>query len=116
MLMQIKFYCDLYVSECWQEKKAKIIKKLKENRVQPQVYVVALSQGDQNELEFFSGILLRQHVFDNTEVFVVGIANGYDDAFFMVRDITEQVYSATGKAELRKYILERQAEYVKAGQ
>ena len=66
--MQMKFYCDLYVSECWQKKKEKIIKKLKRNRIQPQVYVVALSQGDQNELEFFSSILLKQHVFDNTEV------------------------------------------------
>ena len=66
--MQIKFYCNLYASECWREKKAKIVKKLKENRIQPQVYVVALSQGDQNELEFFSSILLKQHAFDNAEV------------------------------------------------
>lgn len=58
--MQMKFYCDLYVSECWQEKRARIIKKLKQNRIQPQVYVVALSQGSQNQLEFFSSILLKQ--------------------------------------------------------
>ncbi|HJC42890.1 MAG TPA: hypothetical protein H9756_04295 [Candidatus Mediterraneibacter gallistercoris] len=114
--MQMKFYCDLYVSECWQEKRARIIKKLKQNRIQPQVYVVALSQGSQNQLEFFSSILLKQHVFDNTEVFVVGIANGYDEALLMVRDITEQIYTETGTADLRKYILERQEEYVKAGQ
>ena len=114
--MQMKFYCDLYVSECWQEKRARIIKKLKQNRIQPQVYVVALSQGSQNQLEFFSSILLKQHVFDNTEVFVVGIANGYDESLFMVRDITEQIYAETGTADLRKYILERQKEYVKAGQ
>lgn len=113
--MQMKFYCDLYVSECWQGKKEKIIKKLKANRIQPQVYVIALSQGDQNELEFFSSILFRQHVFDNTEVFVVGIANGYDEALYMVRDITEHIYTETGKADLRKYILERQKKYVKAG-
>lgn len=114
--MQMKFYCDLYVSECWQEKRARIIKKLKQNRIQPQVYVVALSQGSQNQLEFFSSILLKQHVFDNAEVFVVGIANGYDEALFMVRDITKQIYTETGTADLRKYILERQKEYVKAGQ
>lgn len=114
--MQMKFYCDLYVSECWQEKRARIIKKLKQNRIQPQVYVVALSQGSQNQLEFFSSILLKQHVFDNTEVFVVGIANGYDEALLMVRDITGQIYTETGTADLRKYILERQEEYVKAGQ
>ena len=43
--MQMKFYCDLYVSECWQKKKEKIIKKLKRNRIQPQVYVVGRRPG-----------------------------------------------------------------------
>ena len=113
--MQMKFYCDLYVSECWQKKKAKIIKKLKANRVQPQVYVAALAQGGQNELEFFSSILLKQHVFDNAEIFVVGIADGYDEALLMVRDITAKVYHASGDAGLRAYIPKRQEEYEKTG-
>lgn len=113
--MQMKFYCDLYVSECWRRKKAKIIKKLKENRVQPQVYVVALAQGGQNELEFFSSILLKQHVFDNADIFVVGIADGYDEALAMVRDIVEEVYNTAGDAGLRTYIMNRQEEYVKTG-
>lgn len=114
--MQMEFYCDLYVSECWQKKKARIIRKLRANRVQPQVYVVALSQGSQNQLEFFSGILLRQHVFAHADLFVIGIADGYDEALAMVRDITEEVYTVTGMTDLRKYILERQEQYVKAGQ
>lgn len=116
MLMQIEFYCDLYVSEYWQKKKAKIIKKLRVNRVPPQLYVVTLSQSSQNQLEFFSGILLRQHVFDHADLFVIGIADGYDEALAIVRDITEQVYRVTGKADLRKYIIDRQEQYVKAGQ
>ena len=95
--MQMEFYCDLYVSECWQKKKARIIRKLRANRVQPQVYVV-------------------QHVFAHADLFVVGIADGYDEALAMVRDITEEVYTVTGKTDLRKYILERQEQYVKAGQ
>ena len=113
--MQIKFYCDLYVSECWQKKKAKIIRKLRANRVQPQVYIAALAQDSQNELEFFSSILLKQHVFDNADIFVVGVADGYDEALLMIRDIAEEVYHATGDAGLRAYILKRQEEYEKTG-
>ena len=113
--MQIKFYCDLYVSECWREKKNKIIKKLKENRIQPQVYIVALSQGDQNELEFFSSILLKQHVFEHAELFIVGIADGYDEALDLTEKITGEIYSKTGDTDLRKYILGRQKDFVKAG-
>lgn len=113
--MQVKFYCDLYVSECWREKKGKIIKKLKENRLAPEVYVVTLSQGSQNQLEFFSGILLKQHVFKNTELFVVGLAAGYDEALSVIKTITEQVYHETADADIRQFILKRQEEYEKAG-
>lgn len=31
--MQTKFFCDLYVSECWEEKKLKLIKKLQKNKL-----------------------------------------------------------------------------------
>ena len=30
--MQTKFFCDLYVSEGWEEKKLKLIKKLQKNK------------------------------------------------------------------------------------
>lgn len=113
--MRIKFYCDLYVSECWQEKKERIIKKLKQNRLQPQVYVIALSQGEQNHLEFFSSVLLKQHVFKDAGLFVVGIADGYDEALSIITAITDQVYKETADADIRRFILNRQEEYEKAG-
>lgn len=31
-MSQIEFYHNLYVSECWQKKKGKIVKRLKENK------------------------------------------------------------------------------------
>ena len=115
MLMQMEFYCNLYVSECWQKKKERIIKKLKENKIQPQVYIITLAQGEQNQLEFFSSILLKQHVFEHASLFIVGIVNGYDEALTAIEKITDEVYSKTGKADLRKYILDCQNDFVKAG-
>ena len=38
--MQTKFFCDLYVSEGWEKKKLKLIKKLQKNKLQPSVYVI----------------------------------------------------------------------------
>ena len=89
--MRIKFYCDLYVSECWREKKERIIKKLRQNRLQPQVYVITLSQGSQNHLEFFSSLLLKQHVIRNAGLFVVGIADGYDGALSITAAIADDL-------------------------
>jgi len=114
-MMQIKFYYNLYVSECWQEKKEKIIKRLKANRLQPQVYVVALSQGEQNQLEFFPSALLKQHVFEHARLFVVGVADGYDEALFLVEKIVQDVYEKTDKVKIRQFFLMDQAEYEKKG-
>lgn len=113
--MGMKFYCDLYVSECWQEKKERIIKRLKQNRLQPQVYVIALSQGKQNHLEFFSSVLLKQHIVRDAGLFVVGIADGYDEALSIIAAVTDQIYKETADADIRRFILNRQEEYEKAG-
>ena len=102
-MSQIEFYHNLYVSECWQKKKGKIVKRLKENKLQPQVYVITLSQGEQNQLEFFSS------------VFVIGIADGYDEALFLVEEIVQDVYQETKSANARQFLLTDQAEYEKKG-
>ncbi len=113
--MRLKLYCDLYVSECWQKKMSKIIHKLRSRRLQPQVYVIALSQGEQNHLEFYSSALLKQRCFDDLDVFVVGIADGYDECLMITGQITEKVYKETGSVDIRSYILKRQNEYERAG-
>ena len=112
--MRVKFYCDLYISECWEKKKEKLINKLRQNALQPQVWVIILSQGKQNHLEFFSSALLKQHVFDNAEIFVVGIADGYDEALYLTEKITGTVYRKTEDADIRQFIVNRQLEYEKA--
>ena len=47
----MKFYCDLYISENWVNKKRKIMERLQKNRIQPAVYVIALAQGKQNQFQ-----------------------------------------------------------------
>lgn len=111
--MRIKCYCDLYVSDSLEKKKNKILKNLMENQLQPSVYVLTLSQGEQNHLEFFSALLLKQHVFDHTELFVVGLANGYDDALYLVEELTQEVLHETGGTDIRGYITARQKEFEK---
>lgn len=112
----MKLYCDLYISECWKNKKEKLIKRIRKNRLLPNMYVITLAAGRQNNLEFYSGILLRQHVFKSGSLFIVGIADGYDECLAITERIAEEVYMATGGADIRGYILDRQMKYEKAGQ
>lgn len=107
----IKIYRYLFVSEFLENRKAKILGKIVENIFQPGIYLITLAQNKHDQLEFYSTLLLKQHVYENTPIFLVGIADGYDDAVFMVERITRMVYDQTGTADIRKYILEKQQEY-----
>ena len=113
--MRVKYYCDLYISRGWQKKKAALKRKLKHKRLFPPFYVVALSQGEQNQVEIFSSLLLRQHVFDHAELFVVGITDGYDNALEYLEQLTKDTFRKTGTADIRRFILERQEEFEKQG-
>ncbi len=109
--MRVKFYCDLHVSECFGKKPEKIMKKLRKNKLQPEVYIISLARGGGNQLEFFSSLLLTQHVYDNADILVVGIADGYTDALYMVEQIVDHIYQETKETDIRRFILRRQAEY-----
>lgn len=113
--MQVKFYCDLYVSDSWQEKQSALIRRMKRNRLRPWEYVIAISQGPQNQLDLISGLLLRQHVFDHAEIFTVGFADGYDGALELVRKMAEDTFRETGEADIRRFLSDRQAEYERTG-
>ena len=104
--MQITFYCHLYMNE-------KIKKKLSANNLQPSIYVIAFSQSPQNQLDFFSSLLLKQHIYENTPLFVVGLADGYDSALELIRQITEEVFAATQSVDIRHYILQKHNESIK---
>lgn len=113
--MQVWFYCDFTVSAVWQNKKHRVMEKIRKKRLWPQAYVVALAQGQQNHLEIFSGILLKQHVYDHASLFVVAVTEGYPEALCFITKLTEKVFAETGGADIRSYILARQKEYDRTG-
>lgn len=109
--MRIKCYCDLYVSDGLKRKKNKILKKLMERALQPTLYILALTQGEQNHLEFYPALLLQQPWYDDAEIFVVGIADGYDAAVFLVEEIARQVLEETGGTDIREFLTKRQRRF-----
>ncbi len=110
-IMRIKCYCDLYVSDGLQKKKQKVIRKLMERTLQPTLYVLTLAQGEQNHLEFFPAYLLQQPMYDDELIFVVGIAEGYDAAMYLVEEIAQEVLSQTEGTDIRQFLLKRQREF-----
>ncbi|MEF9941082.1 MAG: hypothetical protein RSA90_01385 [Lachnospiraceae bacterium] len=102
------FYKELYVSEELEYKKEQVLNKLKKNIPQFNIYIITLSRNPRNHLEFYDAVLLQQQSFPKDKLFIVGIANGYDDALLLVETITQHIYNQTKSTNIRGYLIERQ--------
>lgn len=108
--MRMEFYRHLYMSESLEQRKASLIRKIKKRRISPGLYLIVLFLDGRSSLEFFRGILLRQHFFENRSFLVVGIADSYDDAVYFVQQIAEETYHATNGLEIREFIRNKQSQ------
>ena len=107
----MKFYYALYSDEKSASDKEEIRKKLKKNKLQVGKFLIALTENENNHLEFFNTMLLLQKRLAKKNMFVVGVASGYDGAMEVVEKITQEVYDETGGADIRRYILQRQRDF-----
>lgn len=110
--MRIKCFCDLYVGEELKEKKEQVLERLMDTEsFHLPVFVLTLPEGEQNQLDFFSSVFLRQPYYEDKEVFVVGLAADYFSAVELVGQIACEVLKETGDLEIRRSILKRQKEF-----
>lgn len=107
----MKYYCNLYMDEKTALKKDNIFAKLEQDEWQIEVYLIVLSKGEQNHLELYNSALLIQKAISKENLFVVGIAKGYDEVLELVEKITQEVYDETGGTDIRNYILKKQQEF-----
>lgn len=107
----MKYYHNLYLSEGFQEKKNEIINKLEQKEVQLNKYLVVLSKNPKNQLDIFDSILLKQKIFEMNDLFIIGIADGYDGALEMIENLTQEVYDITKGTDIRNYVLEKQRQF-----
>ena len=89
-------YKYIYVPEGLQKKKENLIKKLKNGKLLPGVYLITLASTDQNYPEELP--------------LVVGLTKDFEDALEIVEGITQEVYNETKGADIRSYILEKERE------
>ena len=83
--------------------------KLKHNVGQLNIYVISLAYG--NDLfSIHHCAYLKQKIYHKHPLFVIGIANGYDEAIKLVQKIVEDIYEKTGEYKIKDY-LKHQAGY-----
>ena len=105
----MRYYKHLYLADGI-KKKEKIIRKLEEKKLQMNIHIITLARNEKNQLEIYDSMVFLQPNFPHDDLFVVGLAKGYEDAVEMVEEIAREVYNKTKGADIRSYILEREQE------
>ena len=109
-LLDYHIYKYIYVPEGLQKKKENLIKKLKNGKLLPGVYLITLASTDQNQLDIFPACIRRQKNYPEELPLVVGLTKDFEDALEIVEGITQEVYNETKGADIRSYILEKERE------
>lgn len=100
----MKIYKNLYVSDGYQKKKQKMIQKMKDGKYPLSAFVLVLIESGPNQMEFYPTAMLYQGYLMTDNLYVVGLAESYMDAVYMVEEITREVYESTGTADIRSYM------------
>jgi len=82
----------------------RIVRKIRWNKLQIDVYVITLASNPKNLLDIYPSYILRQKYFQKQEYLIVGIAKGYDEAVEVATRILMEVYTQTGAFGIREYI------------
>jgi hypothetical protein len=102
----MKFYKHLYIGDSVKNPD-KIKWQLRMNAGQFGVYVIALA-ADGDQLEYYHAAFLKQKQLRRLyPPYIIGIANGQDEAQEIVAKIAGDCYAATGTANLKEYLLKR---------
>ena len=107
----MNYYYNLYLDEKTAVDKDIIKEKLNSNKWQLNIYLVVLSKSEKNHLEICHSALFLQNKMKKEDLFIVGIAKGYQEAIELVEKITQDVYDETKGTDLKSYILKKQQEF-----
>ncbi|MFP3154978.1 hypothetical protein LQZ18_11260 [Lachnospiraceae bacterium ZAX-1] len=97
------WYRNMYASENIAHKKERIKWKIKHNAGQINIYVIALAANPKNLLEIIPAIEMMQKAYPKKDMFIVGIAKGYEEAVDLIVQIIMEVYRATDGFQVRDY-------------
>lgn len=98
------WYKHLYVDEDIVHKQKKIKWKICHNAGQLDMYVISLPDVESNLLEIISTVELMQKHYPKGELFVVGLAKGYEKAQRLAAGIVTDIFNKTGKFNVKEYL------------
>jgi lipoprotein NlpI len=100
----MRWYHKLYIGKTARSKRYKIVWKVKHHAGMLGVYLITLSSNNENLLDIFDSSLILQPHYKREDMFIVGIACGYDEAVEVATQIIDELYRNTGDFDIRQYL------------
>ncbi len=103
----MRWYEDLYVGYSLLDKKRQVVRKIKKGKPQGNKYVLTLPRNDYDTLEIYPSVVLLQKWYRDSDMIVVGIAEGMEEAMDMMQLIIMDCLYETGNVNVKKYITDK---------
>ena len=103
----LKWYRHLYTGENAKKNLGEIIGKLNDSIPVRNIYLITYATSPHNQLDIISSFYLFQKTVERRIPEVVGIACGKTEAFELIEKIAREAVDATGKADLKTYLMEK---------
>lgn len=106
----MRWFKDLYVGYNILTEQNRIVEEIKRGEFQIAIYVLTLPENDYDVLEIYPSNVLIQKKYKDSDMVVVGIAGGKEEALDMMQLVIMDCYEDTGDVNVKKYILEQMEE------
>lgn len=104
------WYDKLYVGESIVHKTNMVKWKIRHNAGQINIYVIALPSNRANLLDIIPAQELMQKAYPKKNLYIVGLAKGYDEAIELAASIVDEVYRQTGAFAITDYLMKKRRE------
>ena len=99
----MRWYRNLYLGDNAKKAKYKVFGRIRKGRFTADTFLITLSRF-QEKLEIFLLQPYFKKKINLDKIYVVGLAKGREEALYLVRDIIDEVYNATGGFDIREYL------------
>ncbi len=103
----LEWYQNLYVSDLASKHMRRTIRRINQNRITPDIFVLTLPGNENNVMDIIPSKTLLQEPARKRCNMIIGLAKGIDDAYELMQKILMETYENTGNFHVKDYLKDR---------
>lgn len=112
----MRWWTHLYMGEHAERRRYTVLQKIRENKYQPDTYVITPPQYGHHLFDIRPVRLLTEQERESGDFLILGVACGYSEAKEVVRQMVDDMYHATGSFDWPAYVKQLDSGSRDAGQ